>query len=91
MAEQPTETQIDSVNQRAGVLVDELYATLAEVCDPSTAYLSAMQSLLARSGLDAQAIVDAITTLLAHNLCGDRPIRLAIVPVEAPPPGVTKH
>ena len=49
--------------------------------------------LLARSGLGPQQVVDAVTELLGHNLCGDQPIRLTIVPVadEASPSGPTAH
>ena len=93
MTDQATDDQIDNINERGRALVDELYAALSEVCDRPTAYLSAMQLLLARSGLGVQEIVDAVTTLLGHNLCGDAPIRLAIVPAgdATPQPAVTKH
>lgn len=91
MTDQPSDDQIDTANERGRALVDELYAALGQVCDRQTSYLSAMQILMARSGLEVQEALDCITSLLAHNLCDDRPIRLALVPVEAPPAGTTKH
>ena len=88
-----TEDQLASVNQRVGALADQLYEVLGEVCDRQTAYLSIMQVVLARSGLEAQDIIDLVTTLLAHNLCGDAPIRLAILPAggDDADPTTTKH
>ena len=93
MIEEPTGDEIASVNERGRELVDALYGALGEVCDRETAFLSAMQILLSRSGLGPQQVVDAVTALLGHNLCGDQPIRLTIVPVadEASPAGPTTH
>ena len=77
------EDEIASVNKRGRELVDQLYGVLDEVCDRQCAYLSAMQILLSRSGLDPQEVLDALTSLVAHNLCGDAPIRLFVVRSDA--------
>ena len=86
-----TDSEIATANERGRDLVDELYEVLGKVCDRQTAYLSIMQIALAKSGLSPQEVVDAVTALLGHNLCGDQPIRLTIVPVadEASPSGPT--
>ncbi len=88
---EPTDDEMATANERARELADALYGVLDKICDRETAYLSAMQILLARSGLSPQQVVDAVTVLLGHNLCGDQPIRLTIEPVadETPQPGVT--
>ena len=88
---EPTDDEMATANKRGGELIDELYGVLDKICGKETAYISAMQMLLARSGLSPQQVVDAVTTLLAHNLCNDEPIRLTIEPVadEASQPDVT--
>ena len=93
MTEEPTDEALASVNDRAQALVDQLYEVLGEVCDGETSFLSVSQIVLARSGLDPQQVLNVLTSLIQHNLCGDRPIRLAIMPVadEQPSPDITKH
>ena len=88
---EPTDVEMATANKRGGELVDELYGALDKICDRETALLSAMQILLSRSGLGPQQVVNVVTSLLAHNLCNDQPIQLAIMPVadETPQPGVT--
>ena len=90
---EPTDDEMATANKRGGELIDELYGVLDKICGKETAYISAMQMLLARSGLSPQQVVDAVTTLLGHNLCNDEPIRLTIEPVadETPLSGATKH
>ncbi len=93
MIVEPTGDEMATANERGRELVDELYSALGKVCDRETAYLSAMQILLSRSGLGPQKVVDQVTALLAHNLCNDEPIRLTIEPLadEQPSPDITKH
>ena len=93
MTDEMTGDEIASVNERAQALVDQLYDVLGEVCDGETSFLSVSQIVLARSGLDPQQVLGALTSLVQHNLCGDQPIRLAVVPVadETAPTRPTTH
>ena len=76
-----TDAELAAINERARALADELLAAV-DLGDRQLAYLSAMQLLIARSGLGPQQVIDALTSLIAHNLCEDQPIRLAILPAE---------
>ena len=84
-----TDEDLATMNRRGGELVDELFAVL-DVGDRQMAYLSAMQMLLSRSGLEPQAFINALTSLVSHNLCDDAPVRLAVLPFEgeSPPPTI---
>ena len=52
---EPTDDEMATANERARELADALYGVLDKICDRETAYLSAMQILLARSGLSARS------------------------------------
>ena len=67
--------------------------SLLDLGDRQCAYISAMQVLLTRAGIEPHQVLDALTTLPAQNLCGDAPIRLVIVRAdgETPPSDATKH
>lgn len=79
--------EIARINDRGRDLVDQLLAVV-DLGDRQCAYLSAMQLLLSRSGLDPQEVLDALTSLVAHNLCAGAAIRLVVVRAdgETPPP-----
>ncbi|MCY4500145.1 MAG: hypothetical protein OXE57_01085 [Alphaproteobacteria bacterium] len=89
---EPTEAHIEEMNRRGRELVDELLALLAPV-GRDTALLSAMQILVSRAGVEPQELLDAITSLVSHNLCAGAPIRLIVARPDADPPAPdgTRH
>ncbi len=68
---------MDAINERARGLADELLALL-DLGDRQCAYISAMQVLIGRCGLDPQQVQYAQASVISHNLCGDEPIRLVV-------------
>ena len=72
-----TDDEMDAINERARGLADELLALL-DLGDRQCAYISAMQVLIGRCGLDPQQVLYAQASVISHNLCGDEPIRLVV-------------